>query len=218
METFLLVSNIVLWVVVLGLGFLLLGVLRALGLLSWQLDQLYAITPRKIDREGLKPGSKAPDFALPSAAGGEVALHDYLGRKVLLVFTQAGCGPCHAVAPELNRLQRKGEVQVLVVNNGDAVATRQWAGEVQALFPVLSQEHFSLSKRFRVYATPFGFLIDAAGVIASKGIVSTRQYLGYVLSGRGVATNGHVETEQPGPEKGDSGAVVRDSPQEARRD
>ena len=95
---------VILWAVVLFLGFLLLGTLRSLGVLSWRLEQLEATTPKRLGRDGLKPGKKAPDFTLPSANGKEISLHDFAGRKVLLVFTQSGCSPCKAIIPELNRL------------------------------------------------------------------------------------------------------------------
>ena len=58
--------------------------------------------------------------------------------------------------------------QVVVVNNGEPDATRQWAVEIQARFPVLVQDKFSLSKRYQVIATPFAFLIDENGIITSK--------------------------------------------------
>ena len=48
MSTFLLISSIVLWLAVLLLGFLLLGALRALGILKWQLEQLQATTPSRL--------------------------------------------------------------------------------------------------------------------------------------------------------------------------
>ena len=69
-----LVSYVALWLLVLLLGFLLLGALRALGLLRWRLEQLEATTPRRIGRSGLRLGKKAPDFTLPTISGGEVAL------------------------------------------------------------------------------------------------------------------------------------------------
>jgi methylamine dehydrogenase accessory protein MauD len=195
MTIFWLVSLSILWVIVLFLGFLLLGALRALGLLSWRLEQLEATTPKRLGRDGLKPGKKAPDFTLPSAAGDQVSLHDFSGRRVLLVFTQSGCGPCRIVIPELNRLER-GDTQVLVVNNGDVEATRKWSAEVGARFPVLAQDKFSVSKKYEVFATPFAFLIDAKGVIVSKGIISNRQHIRYVLSGWRIGeSKGHAETE-----------------------
>ncbi len=211
MNIFWLSSIIILWAVVLFVGFLLLGTLRSLGLLSWRLEQLEATTPKRLGRDGLKPGKKAPDFSLPSTDGKEVALHDFAGRKVLLVFTQSGCSPCQKIVPELNRLAAVGRIanpshpQVLVVNNGDAEGTRKWSAEVGARFPVLAQDKFSISKKYEVFATPFAFLIDEKGVIASKGIINNRQHIGYVLSGKRVGdSNGQPEAETDGADNSDS--------------
>jgi methylamine dehydrogenase accessory protein MauD len=204
MEIIWLTAFLALWAVVLFLAFLLLGALRALGLLRWRLEQLEATTPRRLGRDGLKPGKRAPDFTLPSADGKEVALHDFAGRKVLLVFTQSGCSPCQKIVPELNRLGKSGESQVVVVNNGDAEATRKWSAEVGARFPVLAQEKFSISKKYEVFATPFAFLIDEKGVIASKGIINNRQHIRYVLSGRRVGENGHADAETVATESSES--------------
>jgi methylamine dehydrogenase accessory protein MauD len=199
MSIFLLISAVGLWLVVLLQGFLLLGALRSVALLRWRLEQLEATTPRRPGRDGLKRGKKAPDFTLRSAAGPDVALHDFAGHRVLLVFTQSGCAPCHAIVPELNGLGE--DVQVLVVNNGNADATRQWANEVKPRFPVLVQERFSVSKRYEVFATPFAFLIDERGVIRSKGIIHHKQHIGFVLSGAGEgATNGEAVTATVGAE------------------
>jgi methylamine dehydrogenase accessory protein MauD len=195
MSIFWLLSVVFLWAVVLFLGFLLLGTLRTLGLLSWRLEQLEATTPRRLGRDGLKPGKRAPDFTLSSAAGQQVSLHDFGGRKVLLVFTQSGCGPCRTVIPELNRLER-GDTQVLVVNNGDLETTQKWSALVGARFPVLAQDRFSISRKYEVFAMPFAFLIDDKGVIVSRGIINNRQQIRYVLSGTRVpGSNDHVEDE-----------------------
>jgi peroxiredoxin len=175
------------------MAFLMLGLLRSLGLLNWRLDQLEVTRPSRLGREGLKPGTKAPDFTLPAAVEGEISLRDFAGRKVLLVFTQAGCGPCHDMAPEFNRVHDKGEYQVLVVNNGEPDETREWAEEIHARFPVIRQEKFSLSKKYEIFATPFAFVIDEEGVITSNGIVGSRQYLTYVLSGAGNRDKTHHE-------------------------
>ena len=52
----LVLSQVLLWALVLALGFLLLGTLRALGLLRWRLDQLEATTPTHVGRSGPKSG------------------------------------------------------------------------------------------------------------------------------------------------------------------
>jgi peroxiredoxin len=226
--TLILFGFAILSTIVLFLGFLLLGALRALGLLSWRLEQLEATTPKRLGRDGLKPGKKAPDFTLPymnvgrifnpsgrvenpSYEEANISLHDFLGRKVLLVFTQSGCSPCKAIVPELNRLAQVGRIsnpshpQVLVVNNGDPETTRRWSAEVNARFPVLAQTQFSISKKYEVFATPFSFLIDEKGIIVSKGIISNRQHIHYVLSGaRSGETNGQADSEKFGSEKAES--------------
>jgi methylamine dehydrogenase accessory protein MauD len=196
-----LLSTVIFWVIVLLLGFLVFGMLRALGVLSWRLEQLEATTPKRLGRDGLKAGRKAPDFTLPSIDGKEVSLHDFAGRKVLLVFTQSGCSPCKKIVPELNRLG--SAEQVLVVNNGDLEAARQWSAESSARFPVLAQTQFSISKKYEVFATPFAFLIDAKGVIVSKGVINNRQHIGYVLSGAYVPET-HADSEEFGSERGES--------------
>src|SRR5262245_55302036 len=119
MNAALIIAVVVLAALVLFFGFLVLGTLRALGVLTWRVEELETVMPSRIGRDGLKLGKKAPDFTLPSAVNGEASLHDFAGRKLLLVFTQSGCGPCRTIIPELNRMQDKGECQVLVVNNGD---------------------------------------------------------------------------------------------------
>jgi methylamine dehydrogenase accessory protein MauD len=199
MKTLLVVSNLVLWAVILGLGFLLVGTLRSLGLLTWRLEQLELTRPSRIGREGLKVGEKAPDFTLPSTTGEPRSLSDFSSGKVLLVFTQSGCGPCHDIIPELNRLHERGEHQVVVINNSEGDGTREWAADTGARFPVLVQEKFAVSKRYEVFATPFAFVIDQRGTIMSKGIVGSRQYLSFVLSGAG--NRGKETHKQP---EGDS--------------
>lgn len=107
----------------------------------------------------------------------------YANRKLLLVFMQPGCGPCHGIVPELNRLHDVGEVQVLVIHNGATEAVREWIKQNRPHFSVAVQDHFGLSKRYEAFAAPFAFLIDEHGVISARGIVSTKQFLGFVLDG-----------------------------------
>jgi methylamine dehydrogenase accessory protein MauD len=183
LNDFLFISNLILWLALLFLGFLLMGTLRSLGLLQWRLDQLQATMPTRIGREGLRVGATAPEFTLPDAKGSGVSLLQYHGRTVLLVFTQSGCGPCDAIVPELLRVQERGKIQVLVVNDGSPAETASRAAAINGCFPVLGQEHWSLSKSYQVYATPFAFLINELGIITGKGIVGSRQYLNFVLRG-----------------------------------
>ena len=98
-----------------------------------------------------------------------------------LVFAQTGCGPCGEIIPELNALEQDA-VRVLVVNRGSIAATSVWAAKTGARFPVLAQNGLDVARRYEVFATPFAFLVNEQGVIASKGIVSNPRHIQFVLS------------------------------------
>jgi hypothetical protein len=70
-----------------------------------------------------------------------VALHHYADHKLLLVFMQPGCGPCHQIVPELNRLHRAGDIQVLAIHNGENEAVQRRSKEHRPGFPVALQKH-----------------------------------------------------------------------------
>src|SRR6266545_6225535 len=62
----------------------------------------------KIKRDGLKAGTPAPEFRLPRLDGrGELSLSALRGQRVLMVFSSPQCGPCNALAPELEKFHRE---------------------------------------------------------------------------------------------------------------
>jgi peroxiredoxin len=177
-----LLAHLLLGGVALGLAFLLAGALRALRAGRWRLEQLEIALGRRLGRP---PGTRAPAFSLPSVQGTRVALKDFAGRRVLLVFTWSGAHPWQQLVPELNRLQRRGDPRVLLIETGGPEAARQLAGEGQAAFPVLLPEARDLAQRYHVHALPFAFLIDAQGVVRARGIVSNPQHVALLLGEAG---------------------------------
>ena len=141
-----------------------------------------------------------------------MSLYRYANRKLLLVFMQPGCGPCHGIVPALNRLNDVGEVQVLVIHNGATEAVREWIKKNQPHFSVAVQDHFGLSNRYEAFATPFAFLIDERGMIAARGFVSRKQYLGFVLTRAGQdGKECESEDESPGALQGLAPAAAEPS-------
>jgi peroxiredoxin len=129
------------------------------------------LSESRIERDGLKAGAPAPAFRLPDLNGGTVALEDYRGRRVLLVFSDPHCGPCEELAPHLVRLhrrQRDGGLAVLMVTRGDVEENRRKAETYGFEFPVALQERWKLSREYGIFAMPVAFLIDEAGVIAKN--------------------------------------------------
>jgi peroxiredoxin len=123
----------------------------------------------KLNRNGLPPGTRAPDFTLPALDGGSFSLAQFRGRQVLLVFSDPHCGPCNQLAPELEQAHRRGvELQILMVSRGDREANRQKAAEHRLTFPIGLQKQWEISRAYGMFATPIAYRIDAAGVIAGE--------------------------------------------------
>jgi peroxiredoxin len=122
----------------------------------------------RLRRDGLKAGTPAPPFRLPRLDGGELALEEYRGRRVLLVFSDPDCGPCAELAPALEEFHRGGSgVQVLMISRRDVEANREKAAELGLTFPVVLQRQWEISLLYGMFATPIAYLIDEQGVLAA---------------------------------------------------
>jgi peroxiredoxin len=126
------------------------------------------LSQSKIERNGLKAGTRAPSFRLQDLDGKTVALEDYRGQQVLLVFTDPHCGPCEDLAPYLVRIHeqhRDNGLVVLMVGRGDVEENRRKAARYGFVFPTVLQERWKLSTEYGIFAVPVAFLIDEEGVI-----------------------------------------------------
>lgn len=118
----------------------------------------------------LEVGTAAPGFALPAVGGGEVSLDGLLGRSrpALLVFSDPGCGPCHALLPDLTRWQHEHREQLMValVSRGDENENAALAEEHE-LETVLVQEDREIADLYGADATPSAVLVGVDGRIAA---------------------------------------------------
>jgi peroxiredoxin len=121
----------------------------------------------KINRDGLKAGTPAPDFRLPRLDGrGELSLSELLGRRVLLVFSSPSCGPCNELVPQLEEFHREHpEFELVMISKGEPKENRAKAKEQELTFPVVLQQHWEISRLYAMFATPIAYLIDESGII-----------------------------------------------------
>jgi peroxiredoxin len=136
----------------------------------------------RLRRDGLKAGETAPAFRLPRIDGGELALEDYRGRRVLLVFSDPECGPCMEVAPKIEQLHRDHPgVAVVMVSRRDSEANRQKAAQLGLTFPIVLQKQWEVSLQFAMFATPIAYLIDEQGVLAADVAVGPEPIKGLLV-------------------------------------
>jgi peroxiredoxin len=132
----------------------------------------------RLNRSGLKAGTRAPDFRLPKINGGDLSLADFRGGRVLLVFSDPDCGPCDELAPRLQEIDlQRPELQVLVVSRRNVEANRAKADALGLTFPIVLQRQWEVSRQYGMFATPIGYLIDEEGVLASDVAVGVEPIL-----------------------------------------
>jgi peroxiredoxin len=184
MMAWLTAAVVVLSVFVAGLCWLVYGLLRQNGRVLQRLDALESdsteVHPRRrvfadrslansrINRDGLRVGTMAPAFSLPTVDGRAVALADYAGRRVLLVFSDPACGPCMELLPRLDAAARVSDVPVLVISRGTVDANRHKLVQARSSLTVALQANWEISKLYAKFATPIAYLLDEQGRIASE--------------------------------------------------
>ncbi|MCW3053132.1 MAG: resA [Chthonomonadales bacterium] len=136
--------------------------------------------PNAIDRALLPVAAPAPDFLLPRLGGEKIKLEDTRRTKkaVLVNFWYAGCGPCRAEFPHLQklyeRLKGKG-LEVIAINRGDTdQQVQKVILEGKFTFPVaLGGSKYgdgSVYANFGVMAFPTNYLIDADGKVVWRAM------------------------------------------------
>jgi peroxiredoxin len=124
-----------------------------------------SVNESRLERNGLKSGTPAPEFELPTLDGRSVALGDYGGAQLLLLFSDPHCGPCNALLPELARLHRDhgDELPMLMITRGEVAENRAHIAEHGIDFTIALQPGWRISKQYGIFETPVAFLIDEEG-------------------------------------------------------
>ena len=183
-------------------GWAIRQLLRRHGRVLLRLDALEARppssspdSPRAVAVEilpGLPVGARAPEFSLVGLHGETMTLAAFRapGKPVLLVFSDAACGPCTALMPELARWQSEhvDRLRIVVVAAGSADTNRAKAVE-HGLVDVLLQEGHGVGDDYRYEGTPGAVLVDVLGRVASpiaSGAPAIRELVRRVVAGESV--------------------------------
>ena len=114
-----------------------------------------------------RAASPAPELKAHDLAGTPRTLADYRGKVVLLNFWATWCPPCQREMPSLERLRTKMAGRPLEIV---AISSAETPDEVNAYlskmklgFPVLLDTDSSNTRRWKVFALPTTFVLDAEG-------------------------------------------------------
>lgn len=122
-----------------------------------------------------RPAQPAPALQAKDLAGQNHTLADYRGKVVLLNFWASWCPPCRREMPSMERLRLKMQGHPLVILAVDSVEPLEdvqgFLATLKLGFPILLDPEGDNTRRWKVYALPTTFLLDAEGRIryALKG-------------------------------------------------
>ena len=176
--TFLIASNILLWIAFLGMAVVMLGLMRQIGLLHERSSPMGAM----ITDHGPDIGDKAPEFDLPDYFGRSVRIGGASaeGRPTLLMFTAPTCPVCDKLFPIIKSIAKAENIGVVMISDGAPEEHARFLKnhELGQIRYVVSAE---IGMAFQVGKIPYGVLMDAEGVIRAKGLTNTREHLESLL-------------------------------------
>jgi methylamine dehydrogenase accessory protein MauD len=184
----LLVSQAVLWIVVLVLAATVLALARQIGVLHERVAPMGALT---ID-QGPRVGDAAPVFELPALSGRTVRIGGASARGIstLLLFVSPTCSVCKKLIPIAKSVVAESrDIELVFASDGDRPEQERMVREnrLEDFGYVLSTD---LGMTYRIGRLPYAVLIDEAGVVRAKGLVNTREHLESLLEAKriGVAS------------------------------
>ncbi len=183
-------------------GWVILQVMSQQGRLLLRIEALegrlaeagQAPSPVAAGTAGLAVGSPAPGFTLPTLAGETITLQALraLGKPVVVIFSDPGCGPCNALLPEIGRWQREHATKLVValISRGTVEANRPKVTEY-GLTHALLQKDREVAQVYQASGTPSGVLIRQDGTIGSplaQGADAIRSLIATALNPAGLGT------------------------------
>ena len=189
MNQALIVSNVVLWVVVVLLAGTVAALVRQIGVLYERVAPAGALMVGR----GPAVGETAPVIHVEtfSRATRDVGGPSADGSTTLLFFLSPTCPVCKRLLPVLRSLVRHEAPALRLVLASDGPRDEHEAFvRDHRLDPASYVLSPALGVTYRVEKLPYAVLLDAAGIVRAKGLVNTREHLESLLEAheRGVAS------------------------------
>jgi methylamine dehydrogenase accessory protein MauD len=174
--TALIVSNVVLWIVVLALLAVVLALTRQLGVLHERITPVGALMLNK----GLAVGEAAPSVEVVDLDGTPLKVGSPRsdGRSTLLLFVSPTCPVCKTLLPVVksSRKDERDWLDVILASDGNPDEHRAFAN-ANGLSGVPYVVSAPLGMTYQVSRLPFAALLDEAGVLRARGLVNSREHL-----------------------------------------
>jgi methylamine dehydrogenase accessory protein MauD len=172
----LIISNIILWVVIVALAIVIYALTRQVGVLYERVAPAGALAIN----QKLEVGQLAPEMMLPSLLSGliEIGGIKQNSKSQLLFFISPECPVCKTLLPAIKSSANAEAdwVDVVFASDGknddhQGYITKQGLDN----YPYIVSE--LLGKNFGIAKLPYAVLIDSQGKIAAMGIINSREHI-----------------------------------------
>lgn len=168
------VSNVILWVLLLVVIVALFGLARQVGILFERVAPMGAL----MMDQGPKVGEPAPSYTLDSLGGGKARIGGMSNRSQLVFWLSPSCPVCKKLLPVLKSIKEaeKGWLDIVLASDGEQPQHMEFyrKAELTDLPYVLSHQ---LGMTYRISKLPYAVLIGEEGNVRAKGLVNSREQL-----------------------------------------
>src|SRR6478609_5366445 len=174
MLTALIVSQILSWVVILGMGLALLALARQVGVLHARLAPAGALMTGK----GPAVGEPAPVLDAHTLDGAHVAIGKPLsaGRKQLLLFVSPHCPLCKDLIPVARNFAKTEKLDIVFVGDDQEAEQRAMVARLE-MGGLAFVNSSIIGRAYQVDRLPHAVLIGEDGKLLSRGLVNSREHL-----------------------------------------
>ena len=170
----LIVSNILLWCLLIALAFAIMGLVRQIGVLHGRLAPAGALMVDK----GVAVNEPAPQVTAADRSGRPVNFGYASEKAQLLFFLSPTCPICKSLLPAIKSIAKEQahRLDVIYVSDGDMDAQKALITEhkLDDATYVVGPE---VGMTYQIGKLPYAALIDNAGVLRAKGLVNSREHL-----------------------------------------
>lgn len=171
----LLVSNALLWCLVIVLALVVLALARQVGLLHERVAPAGALMPTS----GPKIGEQTQPATFRDLHGREIAVGGPAvdARATLVLWVSPTCPVCKALVPTAVSVAHAERLRLVFASDGDKLEQhRAYVRDLRVdAYPYVVSQAFGMG--YGVSKLPFAVLIGTDGVLKSKGLVNTREHL-----------------------------------------
>jgi len=190
----LLVSNIILWIVVIALSLLVLALARQVGILHERVAPAGALLPTT----GPKVGELTTPLELKTLSGSQLTIGGAGSSRLatFILFISPTCPVCKSLVPTAKALinSEKSRMQLIFASDGadtdrELTQHKSYIKDLKITdYPYIISQQLGMS--YEVSKLPFAVLIGSDGILKSKGLVNTREHMESLIESMdsGVAT------------------------------